>query len=557
VTNCLRSEIDARGVARLTLQRPEQHNAFDNILAGELRQALASLAGMDEVRVVILSGDGTTFCAGADLAYMQSLAAADEARNLADALAFAELFHALDHFPKPTIARVNGHAFGGGVGLIACCDIAVAADSALFALTEVRMGLVPATISPYVLRAIGARFARRWFVAGFSRQSGSMPTAPRRSGSSTTSRPRRSSMRASTASSMNCSRAAHRRSVKRRNSRARPRWCSMPASCDRPPNGLRACAFRPKARKESGRSSSDGGRRGERHAPSRRTPRRHGQFHAPSPCVVLAHCCVCVYAMLGEVAVKIAAARAVVTGGASGLGNAVARHIGALGGKVTLLDIQAGPGDAAAGEIGNAASFVKCDVTSESEVNAAMQLARERMGSINLLVNCAGVVGAGRVLGRSGPMSGEFFTKVVHINLIGTFLCDKAAAAIMQLNAPAEDGERGVLIHTSSVAAFEGQIGQAAYSATKAAVHGMTLPIARELAAFGIRCVSIAPGIFLTPMVASMSQELQDSLGKQVPFPARLGKPQEFAQLVQTIFEVAMLNGTTIRLDGAIRMQPK
>lgn len=261
--------------------------------------------------------------------------------------------------------------------------------------------------------------------------------------------------------------------------------------------------------------------------------------------------------MLGEVAVKIAAARAVVTGGASGLGNAVARHIGALGGKVTLLDIQAGPGDAAAGEIGNAASFVKCDVTSESEVNAAMQLARERMGSINLLVNCAGVVGAGRVLGRSGPMSGEFFTKVVHINLIGTFLCDKAAAAIMQLNAPAEDGERGVLIHTSSVAAFEGQIGQAAYSATKAAVHGMTLPIARELAAFGIRCVSIAPGIFLTPMVASMSQELQDSLGKQVPFPARLGNPQEFAQLVQTIFEVAMLNGTTIRLDGAIRMQPK
>jgi methylglutaconyl-CoA hydratase len=164
VTNCLRSEIDARGVARLTLQRPEQHNAFDNILAGELRQALASLAGMDEVRVVILSGDGTTFCAGADLAYMQSLAAADEARNLADALAFAELFHALDHFPKPTIARVNGHAFGGGVGLIACCDIAVAADSALFALTEVRMGLVPATISPYVLRAIGARFARRWFL---------------------------------------------------------------------------------------------------------------------------------------------------------------------------------------------------------------------------------------------------------------------------------------------------------------------------------------------------------------------------------------------------------
>jgi NAD(P)-dependent dehydrogenase (short-subunit alcohol dehydrogenase family) len=254
---------------------------------------------------------------------------------------------------------------------------------------------------------------------------------------------------------------------------------------------------------------------------------------------------------------KIAAARAVVTGGASGLGNAVARHIGALGGKVTLIDIQADAGEGAAREIGADASFVRCDVTSESEVTAAMALARQRMGSINLLVNCAGIVGAARVLGRSGPMSGEFFAKVVQINLIGTFLCDKAAAALMQHNTPSQDGERGVLIHTSSVAAFEGQIGQAAYSATKAAVHGMTLPIARELAAFGIRCVSIAPGIFLTPMVASMSQELQDSLGKQVPFPARLGRPQEFAQLVQTIFEIAMLNGTTIRLDGAIRMQPK
>jgi NAD(P)-dependent dehydrogenase (short-subunit alcohol dehydrogenase family) len=254
---------------------------------------------------------------------------------------------------------------------------------------------------------------------------------------------------------------------------------------------------------------------------------------------------------------KIAAARAVVTGGASGLGNAVARHIASLGGKVTLLDIQADAGEAAAREIGDAASFVRCDVTSESEVNAAMGLASERMGQINLLVNCAGVVGAARVLGRSGPMSGEFFAKVVQINLVGTFLCDKAAAALMQHNIPSADGERGLLVHTSSVAAFEGQIGQAAYSATKAAVHGMTLPIARELAAFGIRCVSIAPGIFLTPMVASMSQELQDSLGKQVPFPARLGRPQEFAQLVQTIFEVAMLNGTTIRLDGAIRMQPK
>jgi NAD(P)-dependent dehydrogenase (short-subunit alcohol dehydrogenase family) len=252
---------------------------------------------------------------------------------------------------------------------------------------------------------------------------------------------------------------------------------------------------------------------------------------------------------------KISSALAVVTGGASGLGNGVAQHIRAQGGKVAILDWQEEAGAAAAKSIG--ASFHKCDVTSESQVNAAMEAARIAMGGINLLVNCAGVIGAGRVLGKEGPMPGEFFQKVVTINLVGTFLCDKAAAAIMQNNAPAEDGERGVLIHTSSVAAFEGQIGQAAYSATKAAVAGMTLPIARELARFGIRCMSIAPGTFLTPMVASMTPELQDSLGKQVPFPSRLGRPDEFARLVQTIFEIPMLNGETIRLDGAIRMQPK
>ncbi len=254
---------------------------------------------------------------------------------------------------------------------------------------------------------------------------------------------------------------------------------------------------------------------------------------------------------------KMQETRAVVTGAASGLGNAVARHIVAQGGKVVILDVQEGPGNAAAAELGSSASFVKCDVTSEAEVNAAMDAARSWMGSINLLVNCAGVIGAARVLGKNGPMAGDFFAKVIHINLIGTFLCDKAAAAIMQQNAPNEDGERGVIIHTSSVAAFEGQIGQAAYSATKAGVMGMTLPIARELAAFGIRVCSIAPGIFRTPMVAGMPQEIQDSLGKQVPFPSRLGKPEEFAQLVQSIVEIPMLNGETIRLDGAIRMQPK
>jgi NAD(P)-dependent dehydrogenase (short-subunit alcohol dehydrogenase family) len=254
---------------------------------------------------------------------------------------------------------------------------------------------------------------------------------------------------------------------------------------------------------------------------------------------------------------KYADARAVVTGGASGLGLAVARHIAAAGGRVTLLDVQEGPGLAAATAIGSQTGFAKCDVTSETEVNSAMDAARAAMGSINLLVNCAGVIGAGRVLGKNGPMAGDFFSKVVQINLVGTFLSDKAAAAIMQHNTPNADGERGVIIHTSSVAAYEGQIGQAAYAATKAGVAGMTLPIARELAMFGIRVCSIAPGIFGTPMLAAMPQDVQDSLGKQVPFPPRLGRPEEFASMVQAIVENAYLNGETIRLDGAIRMQPK
>jgi NAD(P)-dependent dehydrogenase (short-subunit alcohol dehydrogenase family) len=250
-------------------------------------------------------------------------------------------------------------------------------------------------------------------------------------------------------------------------------------------------------------------------------------------------------------------ARAVVTGGASGLGYGVARHLVAQGARVTMLDVQAEPGERAARELGPGAHFVACDVTSESAVNAAMAAAAAAMEGLNLLVNCAGIIGAARTLGRNGPMPGEQFSKVIHVNLVGTFLCDKAAADIMQKNVPNADGERGVIVHTSSVAAFEGQIGQAAYSATKAGVMGMTLPLAREFAAFGIRVVSIAPGIFSTPMLAGMPQEVQDSLGRQVPFPPRLGRPDEFARLVQAIYEIAMLNGETIRLDGAIRMQPK
>jgi len=248
-------------------------------------------------------------------------------------------------------------------------------------------------------------------------------------------------------------------------------------------------------------------------------------------------------------------ALAVITGGASGLGKAVAARVLAGGGKAAILDLQEALGAAVAEEIG--AAFFKCDVAVEAQVTAAMEAARTMLGGINLLVNCAGIVGAGKLVGKDGPMGGDYFEKVVRVNLIGTFLCDKTAAAIMQANTPNAEGERGVIIHTASVAAFEGQIGQVAYSATKAGIAGMTLPIARELAKSGIRCVAIAPGIFMTPMLATLPQHVQDSLGQQVPFPARLGKPEEFAQMVQAIVEIPTLNGETIRLDGAIRMGPR
>jgi NAD(P)-dependent dehydrogenase (short-subunit alcohol dehydrogenase family) len=252
-----------------------------------------------------------------------------------------------------------------------------------------------------------------------------------------------------------------------------------------------------------------------------------------------------------------AAARAVVTGGASGLGLAVARRVIAGGGRVTLLDLQQEAGAAAAAELGSAARFLRCDVTDEAAVEAAVNAASEQMAGLTLAVACAGIGAPGKLLGRDGPMSAEFFSRMLMINVVGTFNLGRAAAAIMQHNTPEAGGERGLIVHTSSVAAAEGQVGQVAYSASKAAVVGMVLPMARELARFGIRVMAVAPGLFATPMLAGLPQDVQDSLGAQVPFPSRLGRPEEFADLLAAIYGNPMLNGSTIRLDGAIRMQPR
>lgn len=254
---------------------------------------------------------------------------------------------------------------------------------------------------------------------------------------------------------------------------------------------------------------------------------------------------------------QIGNTRAIVTGGASGLGLATARMIVQGGGLAALFDINDEAGAAAVAELGSAASFHEVDVTSESAVAAAVQAAAGAMGGLDAAVNCAGVAWPKRMVGKEGPMPGEFFRKVIEINLVGTLLVCKEAAAVMQATPPNAAGERGVLVMTASVAAFEGQIGQVAYAASKAGVAGMTLPMARELATSGIRVMTIAPGLFLTPMMASLPLEAQQSLGRQVPFPPRLGDPAEYALLVRQIVENPMLNGETIRLDGAIRMAPK
>ncbi len=244
----------------------------------------------------------------------------------------------------------------------------------------------------------------------------------------------------------------------------------------------------------------------------------------------------------------------IVTGGASGLGEGTARRLAALGGKVVVADLQADKGEAVAREIGGA--FVRCDVASEDDGKAVVAQA-VALGKLVGLVNCAGIAPAEKTVGKNGAHSLALFNKTIQVNLVGSFNMIRLAAEAMCRNEPEPTGERGVLISTASVAAYDGQIGQAAYSASKGGIVGMTLPIARDLARNGIRNMTIAPGIFGTPMLFAMPKEVQDALATSVPFPSRLGTPEDYAKLVQHIIENDMLNGEVIRLDGAIRLAPR
>ncbi len=246
-----------------------------------------------------------------------------------------------------------------------------------------------------------------------------------------------------------------------------------------------------------------------------------------------------------------------IPGGASGLGAATARHLIAAGGKVMIADLNQQAGEEFAASLGANARFMIADVTSEAQVQRAVDAAVQTFGALHGLVNCAGIAPAERVLGKHGPHQLETFSRAINVNLVGSFNCLRLAAQAMSGNAPNPDGERGVIINTASVAAYEGQIGQAAYSASKGGIVAMALPVARELARVGIRVMTIAPGIFDTPMLAGMSAEIRASLGAQVPFPSRLGQPAEYARLAAFIIENPMLNAEVIRLDGAIRMAPK
>ena len=255
---------------------------------------------------------------------------------------------------------------------------------------------------------------------------------------------------------------------------------------------------------------------------------------------------------------ELSTTRTVITGGASGLGFAVAEQLVANGGKVVLLDINDQKAELALAKLGaDNAHYFHTDVSNEAMVAETLKKAQDAMGGLNVAVNCAGILGAGRVLGREASMPLAQFAGTIQVNLIGSFNVAKAAADLMQHNSAGEDFERGVIINTASVAAFDGQIGQAAYSASKGGVVGMTLPMARELARFGIRVMTIAPGIFWTPMVDGMTAEVQQSLAASIPFPARLGRPEEFAQTVGFIVQNRYLNGETIRLDGAVRLTAK
>lgn len=246
---------------------------------------------------------------------------------------------------------------------------------------------------------------------------------------------------------------------------------------------------------------------------------------------------------------------AVVSGGASGLGLAVVERIISQGGKAAILDINEKTGKQIEIQYPGQALFVKTDISNEQQVDDAVDQAAKAFGQINLAVGCAGILGAGKIISKKGPMPLEYFQKVVNINLIGSFLLTRAAAKHMQQNEPSENKERGVIIHTASIAAYEGQLGQVAYSATKSAIVGMMLPLAREFARSGIRCMAIAPGIFETPMMANVPEDIRESLYSGIPFPSRFGTSDEFAQMVEHIKENQMLNGSVIRLDAAARLQ--
>ncbi len=246
-----------------------------------------------------------------------------------------------------------------------------------------------------------------------------------------------------------------------------------------------------------------------------------------------------------------------ITGGGSGLGAATAEVLAEAGANVLLADVNEDAGERLASKIGDRARFVRTDVTDEASVRHALGSAVEVFGSLEGVVNCAGIGPAAKVVGRKGVHDLELFSRVVEINLVGTFNVIRLAAAELGANEPGEGGERGIIVNTASVAAYEGQIGQAAYAASKGGVVSLTLPVARELASSGIRVMTIAPGIFETPMLAALPEQAKESLGKQVPFPSRPGRPEEYAALVKHIIENPMLNGEVIRLDGAIRMAPR